>query len=290
MKVCVIFAYNRFDLFTLTLNIASNFCFDLIYVAIDGAADDAVFNEQTKMLKHLENIDDPRIKLIHESENKACKRQFMTVLTKIFSEHDFAVVLEDDCVPEQGFFEYCFEMKNKFENKDRIGIISGSNLLSYSDTGQNNYFISQTPNFWGWATWSKYWKLNDPFISISEIKNKYELSFVYNNLSHFENLYWREIFKHAYVSETIWDFLFTLALFSNNVQTVYPKKSLINNVGFDDRSTHTRKPQRFPKITSKHTVSDFSEHNSLVLKHIYGFTYLNLLKLKLGNTMRFVRH
>lgn len=290
MKVCVIFAYNRFDLFAKTLEAASSFAFDKIYIAIDGANDELAVEEQIMMHSYIDCRYDDRLITLRQSENQGCKRQFLTVLTKIFSQHDFAVILEDDCIPDIEFFDFCFQMKSKFEMVDEVGIISGSNLLSFSDGDGEGYFLSNTPNFWGWATWSKYWNLLDPYASISEIDKKYRRSVVSQHLTKSENLYWREIFKNSFMSEKIWDFLFTFALFCGNIKTVYPIKSLIVNKGFDHRSTHTKSYMQFTsfedaKGTMRH-YSDFSLHNRLALRHIYRYSYFRLLKLKLGNILR----
>ena len=50
------------------------------------------------------------------------------IIKEVFKKHEKTIILEDDCVPEVGFFRYCDLMLKKFKRNKDIAHISGCNL------------------------------------------------------------------------------------------------------------------------------------------------------------------
>jgi len=44
---------------------------------------------------------------IFSETNLGCKKRVITGLNQVFENEDSAIILEDDCVPTQAFFEFC---------------------------------------------------------------------------------------------------------------------------------------------------------------------------------------
>ena len=59
------------------------------------------------------------------------------IIKEVFKKHEKTIILEDDCVPEVGFFRYCDLMLKKFKRNKDIAHISGCNLYYGSKKKKN---------------------------------------------------------------------------------------------------------------------------------------------------------
>lgn len=173
---------------------------------------------------------------IFSDVNLGCKQRFFTALDIVFDKYDRAIILEDDCVPNQEFFSFCDWGLSTFENEPNISIVSGSNLHPTNEDSRNGF--SQYMNCWGWATWSRTWKSINRYIGIKDIK-KIRSVMKNSNFTSWEIRYWSEVLKHSICSNSIWDFYVQHQMLSSKSLSVYPKFNLIHNIGFDRNATHT---------------------------------------------------
>ena len=56
-----------------------------------------------------------------------CGRRISSGLDWVFEREEQAIIVEDDCVPELSFFQYCQEMLEYYKDDDRILMVSGNN-------------------------------------------------------------------------------------------------------------------------------------------------------------------
>jgi len=86
--------------------------------------------------------------LKHYSEaNMGCKNRIASGLDWAFSIVEEAIILEDDCVPHQSFFQYCQELLEKYRDDKRIMMISGTNHMVDQYRSQYSYFFLGTLPF-----------------------------------------------------------------------------------------------------------------------------------------------
>ena len=69
-----------------------------------------------------------------------------------------AIILEDDCLPNQTFFRFCQELLKKYRYDERVMTISGSNLLVEWKSDIQDYHFSNHFSCWGWASWRRVWQ------------------------------------------------------------------------------------------------------------------------------------
>lgn len=75
-----------------------------------------------------------------------------------FESTDRLIIIEEDCVPALSFFDYCYELLERYKNDTRIWVISGNQYNEEAVTTPHSYFFSKYGHSWGWATWKRCWR------------------------------------------------------------------------------------------------------------------------------------
>ena len=199
-------------------------------------ADGPRFPEEEKMCAAaravVEKIDWDCTLLTNFSDtNLGCKRRISSGLDWIFSEVEEAIILEDDCLPNQSFFKFCELMLARYRDDERIMMISGDNFLLQSPEVAESYFFSRYFAIWGWATWRRAWKMYD-----LEMKDWKDVRII-NALSAYYPQYYMQtyvtsIFDKAANNEVdTWDIQWLYSCLVNNGLAVMPKVNLVSNIG-----------------------------------------------------------
>jgi len=167
-------------------------------------------------------------------------------------------------------------MFRKYQKNKNISSISG---FSYVLEKQLQYFpdeyLLKLTSSWGWGTWREYWRKFLKSDLSSQKKNlfrnkKIQYSFDYDD-SQSHTLWLKKNYLNKISSWNIeWEFF----NFVNKFYTLYPKKTFVENRGFDGTGTHCVKSNyKFQSISStykyhnsKKKITKFFE--SLVLRSI----------------------
>ncbi|MDD3437175.1 MAG: hypothetical protein PHC64_08505 [Candidatus Gastranaerophilales bacterium] len=115
-----------------------------LYIASDGSREGrAGEKEAVEELRKwvLENIDwDCQVKTLFREQNLGCGKAVSSAITWFFNQEADGIILEDDCLPSQSFFNYCEELLDYYKEDKRIWHISGANLLRTTDLEESYYF------------------------------------------------------------------------------------------------------------------------------------------------------
>ena len=118
-------------------------------------------------------------------KNQGCDPSGYLSRKWMFSYVDKGIILEDDTVPCQSFYPFCKELLDKYENDQRINMISGMNNFGTYECGGADYFFTSGGSIWGWATWKRvvdewdpdYNYLSDEYV-MNSIKSVYGKSYI----------------------------------------------------------------------------------------------------------------
>jgi hypothetical protein len=212
-----------------------------LYIASDGPR--STHPEEQKWVEEVRKIagfvDWPcDVQVLFHTNNLGCGPAVITAVDWFFQTEQEGIILEDDTVPVQSFFWFCEQLLEKYQDDERIGMIAGSNHLSYSND-HSSYYFSKNKACWGWATWRRSWKSMDFAMgwrsgpqSESVMKN---MGVTKHHANHWNNAI------QAIDSQTVsaWDWQWYLSLASQNQLTIFPETSLISNIGFGANATHT---------------------------------------------------
>lgn len=184
------------------------------------------------------NIDwDCIIKKDYAEVNYGCRKRVSSGVSWVLSQEESVIVLEDDILPSQTFFEYCQNLLELYKNDEKVMMISGNNNIK--DVIEKEYTFSCFSGVWGWATWKRAWKYYDDNMSDWPTnRKKGTLKYVMPGPSY---LTLRSYFDYVY-RRTLdsWAYVWLYCMCKNNGLGIVPRENLIKNIGFESEdATHT---------------------------------------------------
>lgn len=229
--------FNRPDTTQKVFNVIKKIRPKYLYVAADGPRKDKI--GENKKCQQTRNIINQinwncQLKTLFRNTNFGCGHAVSKAVTWYFDQIKEGIVLEDDCFPDESFFNFCQKLLKKYRNNKKVMHISGDQFV---DNYQSlySYYFSKFMHCWGWASWSDRWNLYDynPDLISETIVNKITSNKTLQN-------YWQTIIKMLKNREIdTWDYQWTFTIIKNDGLCINPSKNLISNIGFGSDSTHT---------------------------------------------------
>jgi len=97
-----------------------------------------------------------------KNENIGAARAVAEAISWIFEKEDRAIIIEEDLLPSNAFFNFCEDLLERYKDDIRILSITGTNLNSNLRLNKNDsYFFSKYATIWGFATWKRVWENYD---------------------------------------------------------------------------------------------------------------------------------
>ena len=170
--------------------------------------------------------------------NLGLRERVVSGLDWVFTQEDRAIILEDDCVPGDSFFELSAELLERYFDDGRIGGIGGTNIGPNHLGRVESYFFSKYPAIWGWATWKRVWseyRGQIPEVSTLELEDFDSFSPTPSNKK-----YWSNKFNDVALGRiNTWDYQLAYLFMVKGWLWTIPKNNLISNIGFGPSATHT---------------------------------------------------
>lgn len=226
-----------------------------LYLFQDGARDESDKRKMQICRKIAEGVDwECEIHTNYQSENLGCGQGPYQAISWVLNNEESAIILEDDCVPDISFFDYCDELLKKYKNDTRIGMITGFNHFGSWDCGNSSYFFGKTGANCGWATWRRVWEEYDYNLkALDDVYYKQKLKDVFLS-KHISKYVVRRLLRTKQKiakSEKLsyWDLQLEGSKYLNSWLCIIPKVNLISNVGFGEDATHNANKSPFNEIT-----------------------------------------
>ena len=219
-----------------------------LFVAADGARKNksGEVEKCQRVRDIIKQIDwNCELKTLFRNENLGCKLAVSSAITWFFENVEQGIILEDDCLPDQSFFQYCEELLKKYKDDSRIGHISGDNFLPGIIDKSLSYDFCSCSHIWGWATWRRVWINYDVNFSFWE-EQKEKRSFLF--LNKLEEIYFSSFIPDVLNNQNsinTWDTQYWFTLRLQNQLAIYPAVNLVENIGLGDlNATHTSKNKK----------------------------------------------
>ncbi len=210
-----------------------------LYVFCDGPKSSTDVDNLNQVNKVIEIVNkENRFKKVNvtiNQKNKGLANSIISGVTKVVEKHGRIIVLEDDLETSPGFLKYMNDALTLYEHDDEVMHISAY-MYPHKEELPETFFFN-VPLCWGWATWNSAWKHfnSDPLHLFNELKIKN----LYTTFDKFGYDYLSSQLAHNISGKlNTWFVKWHASVLLQNGFTLYPKKSLVENIGFDNSGVH----------------------------------------------------
>jgi hypothetical protein len=214
----ILFTYNRFHHAIETLKALKN-------NELAEASEVLVYSDGPKTLEDQIPIEQIRsylktlggfksLTLIERRRNLGLERSIITGVTEVLNSYGKAIVLEDDLVTSKFFLRFM------------------------------NEGLLRDPGCWGWATWKRGWRMfneNGQALLDALLKMGLIRQFNYNNFYPYSKILENSILDN----NASWAIRWYATAFLGNYLTLYPRMSLVHNIGNDRSGVHSRRSKAY---------------------------------------------
>lgn len=212
-----------------------------LYVIADGPRPefevDQVLVEMTRSL--FDELDwECEVVRVFSDKNLGLRERVLSGLDIVFSNEKSAIILEDDCVPDDSFFRFSEELLERYSDENSVGLVSANNFGS-AKGASDSYFFSANAHIWGWATWKRSWqdfrsKAPERIVGTEGMQDILALIPTSGKR--------RSMKRMLEVERALdsWALNFSVYCYRHQRLAAVPKVNLASNFGFGAESTHTK--------------------------------------------------
>ena len=249
-----LFVYNRLEQTQKTIEalkrnpLAKN---SILYVFSDGQKskeDLGVF----KVREYIRKINGFKKVIVKERlGNIGLANSLISGISEVLEKNEKIIVLEDDIFTSKYFLEYMNSALEIYKEDKEVFGVAGY-MYPIKNKLPETFFIDFS-NCWGWGTWRRAWNHfeEDGRKLLNEIKKrKLKRKFDFNN----SYPYFKMLKGQTKGKNNSWAIRWAASVFLNNGLFLYPKKSLVRNIGFDEGGTHCKGNNLFETELYNHPI------------------------------------
>ena len=217
---------------------------EVLFVAADGPRshreNESELCEQVRATID-KGIDWPcEVHKLYRDKNLGCGKAVSQAITWFFQHVEEGIILEDDTLPDESFFDYCEQLLERYRDSPEVMMISGNNFRFKKNKIPDSYAFTKYSSIWGWATWRRAWAFyNYDIADWPVLKEQGFLQNIFSNQQ--EIIYWSEVFDKTYKGvEDTWDYQWYYTFLKHNGLAIEPARNLVMNIGFREDATHTK--------------------------------------------------
>jgi hypothetical protein len=264
---------------------------DLI-VFSDAARDSAAEAAVREVRNFIESVAGFRsLRIIARASNLGLAGSIIEGVTSVCNEYGRIVVVEDDLVTAPSFLSFMNQSLRLYESDAVVGSIHG--YWYPIDRQLPETFFLRGASCWGWATWSRAWRLfeSDGSKLLAELRRR--------NLADLFDLdgsipYTRMLTNQIVGKVDSWAIRWHAAMFLAGRLQLSPRKSLVRNIGFDGTGTHSVESQAYsvepsaiPIAVARIPLQESSEARAALI-HYYRSMRRSVATRALGRLRRMV--
>lgn len=254
----VLFVYNRIEHVKKTLEALQKndlaMCSDL-YIFSDGPK-----TGQEKAVDLVRNYIDKitgfkKVQVIKRKENWGLARSIIEGVSEIIGFYGKVIVLEDDIICSNNFLKFMNQALDEYRMNQKVFSITGYSFLSCKDLkGIPDTYFLKIISSWSWATWKNRWdQFDECATGYQHLKWNYMLrrKFNYDDAYDYYSMLMTQMcgklsltnvfFRNKRKKLDSWAIRWYWTVFKNNGLTLYPRETLVANIGFDGTGTHCGK-------------------------------------------------
>jgi hypothetical protein len=203
-----------------------------LFVFSDGAKsprDEAAVRQVREYARSLRGF--RRVTLVERPANLGLRASIIDGVTGLCRERGRVIVLEDDLVTSPHFLDFMNGGLEAYQQAERVMQIAGYMFPTSVPLPEDALFLWVSTS-WGWATWDRAWQHFDPSAGGYErLAQDAALREKFNLNGHYK--YFDLLRAQREGRRDSWAILWYLSVFLQEGLVLYPRKSLVRNIGFD---------------------------------------------------------
>jgi hypothetical protein len=250
-----LFVYNRLDHTRRTVD-------SLKRNILAKDSDLIIFSDASKSEDQSKKVDDVRryiyqivgfksITIFEREINYGLAKSIIDGVTSVVNKYGRIIVLEDDIETSPYFLTYMNEALDKYLHNNRVISIHGY-VYPVKKYLPETFFLLGA-DCWGWATWKRGWDLFNPngqYLLDELIRQKLTHKFDYNGTYPLFKMLKGQILG----KNDSWAIRWFASAFLEKKLTLYPGKSLVNNIGNDSSGTHCSTSSSFDVLLAEKKI------------------------------------
>lgn len=230
------------------------------------------------------------ITIVERKQNFGLAKSIIDGVASICNMYGKVIVLEDDLITSPYFLQYMNDALNRYQDDERVISIHGY-IYPVREKVPSIFFL-RGADCWGWATWKRGWNAFEP-----DAKKLYEAlrASGQGRIFDFDGNYAYTSMLRQQIRGEIdsWAIRWYASAFLANKLTLYPGKSLVQNIGNDSSGTHCGATELFdadmvlhpiclndiPVVSSRTGYDAFSRYFAGMKPSLYGRMKIKLKRL-----------
>lgn len=207
-----------------------------LYIFSDAAKEPGSAASVTAVRSYIRGIRGFRnVTLIERERNLGLAKSIVDGVTRLCASHGRAVVLEDDIVVSPFFLRFLNEALDRYADHERVTSI-GCYMYPVGVTLPETFFL-RLPESWGWGVWKRSWDFYEPDGAplLAEIRHR-DLTHEFDLEGSYEFIGMLE--DQLKARNDSWAVRWYAKTFLLGGLTLYPGRSLTQNIGMDGSGVH----------------------------------------------------
>ena len=244
-----LFAYARQDHLRLTVEslLQNPECSSTpLYVFCDGPRNEAAKVQTDAVRAYVDTLQGfASVTRIYRDTNRGLAQSIISGVGEVLARHGCVVVMEDDLVVSPHFLAYMNQGLQLYRDEPRVASIHG---YSYPvEEALPETFFLRGADCWGWATWTRAWQYFEPngqklltALREKKLTRSFDMGGAYP--------FTRMLSNQIKGKNNSWAVRWHASCFLADMLTLYPGKSLVNNIGVDGSGTHCSATDDFTQL------------------------------------------
>ncbi len=235
-----IFAYRRTDHLERTLDALEacpEFASSRVFVFSDGPKSDAAVHDVAAVRQLIQTRKRSNMTVIEAPSNQGLAASVIAGVSRLCDEFGRVIVIEDDLVVSPLTLTWLNAGLDRYADDENVYQISAyqwwNPLLDQRMCG----LFGQMAVSWGWATWKRAWdKFDSEATGWAELQENKALRRAFDMDGAYPLSEMLELQAMALIDS--WAIRWAWTVFRNNGLVLYPPRTLVINIGFDETATH----------------------------------------------------
>ncbi len=251
----VLFVYNRPDHTLRTIealkknNLAKE---SELFIFCDGPKNEQAQGAVQEVYKIVDNVSGFKNVIVKKNPiNKGLANSIISGVSEIVEKYGCVIVVEDDLVTSPHFLEFMNDGLEFYQNNDKVISIHGYVYPVKKELPQT--FFLKGADCWGWATWKRGWDLFNANGSdlLAQLKAR-NLQKIFDFDGAYD--YTKMLEDQISGKNNSWAIRWHASAFLADKLTLYPGKTLVQNIGFDDSGTHCATSDEYEQQVSQNRI------------------------------------